>query len=63
MTSDLDERPKIPRHRKDTNTVPFNSETFGLTQRTAAARRRAVTRHAHNCDPEQRVMRTPISLV
>ena len=37
MTSDLDERPKIPGHRKDTNTVPFNSQTFGLTQRMAAA--------------------------
>ena len=37
MTSNRYGRPKIPGHRKDTKTVPFKSETFGLTQRMAAA--------------------------
>lgn len=37
MTSDRDERPKIPAPRMDTDTVPLNSETFGLTQRMAAS--------------------------
>ena len=37
MTSNLHERPNIRAPRKDTNTVTFTSETFGLTQRMAAA--------------------------